>query len=80
MDFQARMSGAVFVSDRCYCNLCTPGMILWGRALLIRSPNPTDEEVREAISGNECRCAGYIKIVEAIKAAAMMEPERRNTR
>lgn len=55
-------------------------MILSGRTLLIRSPNPTDEEVREAISGNECRCASYIKIVEAIKAATMMEPELRNTR
>ena len=55
-------------------------MILSGRALLDRNPNPTDEEVREAISGNLCRCTGYIKIVEAIMAAALMVPERKKTK
>ena len=52
------------------CGFCTPGMILSAKALLDRSPHPTEEEVREAISGNLCRCTGYVKIVEAILAAA----------
>jgi carbon-monoxide dehydrogenase small subunit len=52
------------------CGFCTPGMILSAKALLDRNPQPTEEEVREAISGNLCRCTGYVKIVEAILAAA----------
>ena len=52
------------------CGFCTPGMILSAKALLDRNPHPTVEEVREAISGNLCRCTGYVKIVEAIMAAA----------
>ena len=55
------------------CGYCSPGMILAGRALLDRNPHPTAEEVREAISGNLCRCTGYVKIVEAIMAAAAAE-------
>lgn len=52
------------------CGFCTPGMILSAKALLDRNLNPTEEEVREAISGNLCRCTGYVKIIEAIMAAA----------
>ena len=52
------------------CGYCTPGMILSGKALLDRNPNPAAEEVREAISGNLCRCTGYVKIIDAILAAA----------
>ena len=52
------------------CGFCTPGMILSAKSLLDRNPRPTEEEVREAISGNLCRCTGYVKIVEAILAAA----------
>ena len=55
------------------CGYCSPGMILSGRALLDRNPNPTAEEVREAISGNLCCCTGYVKIVEAILDAAKVE-------
>jgi carbon-monoxide dehydrogenase small subunit len=51
------------------CGFCTPGMILTAKALLDANPNPTDKEIRDAISGNICRCTGYAKIVEAIKAA-----------
>jgi len=48
------------------CGYCTPGMILSAKALLDENPNPAEEEVREAISGNLCRCTGYVKIVKAI--------------
>lgn len=52
------------------CGFCTPGIILAAKALLDRNPWPSEEEVREAISGNACRCTGYLQIVEAILATA----------
>jgi len=52
------------------CGYCTPGMLLSAKALLDRNPQPTDEEIREAISGNLCRCTGYERIVSAIRRAA----------
>ncbi len=52
------------------CGYCAPGMILSGKALLMRNPHPTEREVREAIGGNLCRCTGYVRIVKAILAAA----------
>ncbi|NLN21374.1 MAG: (2Fe-2S)-binding protein [Syntrophomonadaceae bacterium] len=52
------------------CGFCTPGMLMSAKALLTRNPHPTDEEIRTAIAGNLCRCAGYSKVVAAIKAAA----------
>jgi carbon-monoxide dehydrogenase small subunit len=52
------------------CGFCTPGMILSAKALLDRNPHPIEEEVRHAVSGNLCRCTGYVKIVEAVLAAA----------
>ncbi|HKY32241.1 MAG TPA: (2Fe-2S)-binding protein [Candidatus Polarisedimenticolia bacterium] len=51
------------------CGFCTPGFIMTAVSLLERNPDPTEEEVREAISGNMCRCTGYIAIVEAIRMA-----------
>ena len=51
------------------CGFCTPGMMLVGSALLDENPDPSDEEVRWAISGNICRCTGYMNIVTAIQAA-----------
>ena len=51
------------------CGFCTPGMMLVGAALLERNPEPGDDEVRWAISGNVCRCTGYMNIVKAIQAA-----------
>ncbi len=48
------------------CGFCSPGMILTAKALLERNPNPSEAEVRNAISGNLCRCTGYVKIIEAI--------------
>ncbi|NLF57200.1 MAG: (2Fe-2S)-binding protein [Candidatus Hydrogenedens sp.] len=52
------------------CGFCTPGMILSAKALLDRNPNPTQDEIKIALSGNLCRCTGYKKIVEAVHKAA----------
>lgn len=52
------------------CGYCTPGMILMGKALLAQNPHPSEEEVKEFISGNLCRCTGYENIVRAILAVA----------
>ena len=58
------------------CGFCTPGMVLSAHALLQQNPNPTEVEVREAISGNLCRCTGYVKPVQAIlRAAALLRGE-----
>ena len=48
------------------CGFCTPGMILTAKAFLDENPHPSEEEVKKAISGNLCRCTGYVKIIEAI--------------
>jgi len=52
------------------CGYCTPGMMLVGQALIDRNPDPSEEDVRWAISGNVCRCTGYMNIVTSIQAAA----------
>jgi aerobic carbon-monoxide dehydrogenase small subunit len=52
------------------CGFCTPAMMLVSRALLDRNPDPTDDEIRWAISGNLCRCTGYMNIVKAVQWAA----------
>lgn len=54
------------------CGVCTPGMILTGKALLDENPAPTEDEVREALAGNLCRCGNYRRITECILAAAEM--------
>lgn len=58
------------------CGFCTPGMLMISKALLNENPNPTEEEVRTYISGNLCRCTGYVKIVEAILAVAGRQHNR----
>ena len=52
------------------CGFCTPGMIMAAEALLRRNPTPTENEIRAALSGNLCRCTGYVKIIESVQAAA----------
>ena len=52
------------------CGFCTPGMIMSARALLDENPTPNEEEIKQGIAGNLCRCTGYAKIIESIKAAA----------
>jgi carbon-monoxide dehydrogenase small subunit len=52
------------------CGICTPGMLIAGQAFLEGGADPTDDNIREAIAGNLCRCTGYTKIIEAIALAA----------
>jgi len=52
------------------CGFCTPGMIMSAKALLDENPTPSEEEIKRGIAGNLCRCTGYTKIIESIKAAA----------
>jgi carbon-monoxide dehydrogenase small subunit len=52
------------------CGFCTPGMLISARALLDRSPHPSEDEIKDALRGNLCRCTGYSRIVEAVKQAA----------
>ena len=52
------------------CGFCTPGMIMSAKALLDSSPAPSEEEIRDALQGNLCRCTGYVQIIEAVKEAA----------
>jgi len=59
--------------DAVHCGFCTPGMLLSARDLLDHNPDPTEHDVRVAISGNLCRCTGYVQIVEAIQDAAERE-------
>ena len=61
----------MFIKDSAVqCGFCTAGMLMSGKALLMRNPHPTDEEIRRAIAGNICRCSGYKEIRQAIKDAA----------
>lgn len=58
------------------CGFCTPGMILSAKALVDRNPHPTQEEIKTAISGNTCRCTGYVKIIDAIESYANLVAEK----
>ena len=57
------------------CGYCTPGILVTAKALLDREPHPSREAIREALSGNLCRCTGYLQIVEAVEAAAGRDEE-----
>jgi carbon-monoxide dehydrogenase small subunit len=57
------------------CGFCTPGMIICAKALLTENPTPTEDEVKQYLKGNLCRCTGYVKIVEAVLAASKMVQE-----
>jgi carbon-monoxide dehydrogenase small subunit len=60
------------------CGFCTPGMMLVAKALLERNPTPTEDDIRWAISGNICRCTGYVNIVKAVRWAARRMAEERS--
>jgi len=61
---------AIIKSGGVQCGFCTPGMLISATALLKRNPHPTEQEIREALVGNLCRCTGYFRIVEAVKEAS----------
>ena len=52
------------------CGFCTPGIVMMAKALLDENPDPTDDEIRFALAGNICRCTGYTKIIDAVRATA----------
>lgn len=62
-------------NDALQCGFCTPGMLMSARALLDRNPDPDEDEIKEAIAGNFCRCTGYVPIIAAISSAAKLERE-----
>jgi len=55
------------------CGFCTPGILINARALLNRNPDPSDPEIREALVGNLCRCTGYLRIIDAVRRAALAD-------
>jgi len=55
------------------CGFCTPGILISSHALLQRNPNPDEDEIREALVGNLCRCTGYVRIIEGVQEAARMQ-------
>ncbi len=65
-----RLQDAFIDQGAVQCGFCTPGMIMSAHALLSENANPTDEEIKESIEGNLCRCTGYVKIFDAIRSAA----------
>jgi aerobic carbon-monoxide dehydrogenase small subunit len=66
----SRLQQAFLDHGAVQCGFCTPGMLMSAKALLDRTPYPTEEEIKTALEGNLCRCTGYIPIVEAVKATA----------
>jgi len=68
---------AFIVNNTVQCGFCTPGMIMSAKALLDENPNPSREDIQEAISGNLCRCTGYLPIMEAILEACRKTSENR---
>lgn len=70
------LQGAFVKYGAIQCGFCTPGMIMTSRALLNKTPQPTEEEIKRGLSGNLCRCTGYVKIIEAVKNASAMEESK----
>jgi carbon-monoxide dehydrogenase small subunit len=66
-----RVQAAFLEHGAAQCGICTPGMILAAVNLLERIPGPTEEQIREGLAGNLCRCTGYARIVEAVKRASL---------
>jgi aerobic carbon-monoxide dehydrogenase small subunit len=64
---------AIIQAGGVQCGFCTPGILISSRALLDRIPNPGEEEIKEALVGNLCRCTGYERIIESVKSAAKLQ-------
>ncbi|MDY0095499.1 MAG: (2Fe-2S)-binding protein [Candidatus Vecturithrix sp.] len=65
----SRLQQAFLDHGAIQCGFCTPGMLMSAKALLDKNPHPSEEEIRQALEGNLCRCTGYIPILDAVKAA-----------
>ena len=68
---------AIMEAGGVQCGFCTPGVLISARALLDRTPDPTEKEIQEALVGNLCRCTGYVRILEGIKQAAKLQAQER---
>jgi len=68
----APVQEAILLHGGVQCGFCTPGILISAHALLQRIPNPGEDEIREALVGNLCRCTGYVRIIESVKEAARM--------
>ena len=66
----SRLQEAFMEHNALQCGFCTPGMLLSAHALLQRCPHPSEDQIKEALVGNLCRCTGYVRIIDAIDAAA----------
>jgi carbon-monoxide dehydrogenase small subunit len=64
---------AIIEAGGVQCGFCTPGILISSRAFLDRNPNPTEEQIREALVGNLCRCTGYARIIDAVKKSASIK-------
>jgi aerobic carbon-monoxide dehydrogenase small subunit len=70
----SRLPDAFVSEGAIQCGICIPGMVMAAHALLLENPDPTESDIREGLSGNLCRCAGYQRIVQAVRAAARTDP------
>jgi len=61
---------AMIAAGAVQCGFCIPGILISSRALLNRNPNPSEDDIRQALVGNLCRCTGYVRVIESVKAAA----------
>jgi len=73
------IQAAIIETGAVQCGFCTPGILISSRALLNRNPNPGDEQIREALVGNLCRCTGYQRIIDAVKKAASLKMAAKTT-
>jgi carbon-monoxide dehydrogenase small subunit len=73
-----RLQRAFLEQGAVQCGYCTPGLLLAAAALLKETPNPSEAEIRRAISGNLCRCTGYTKVIKAIQAASQSDAGNRS--
>jgi carbon-monoxide dehydrogenase small subunit len=64
---------AIIQAGGVQCGFCIPGILITARALLDRNPDPSEEEIKEALVGNLCRCTGYVRIIEGVKAASKVQ-------
>jgi aerobic carbon-monoxide dehydrogenase small subunit len=71
----SRLQQAFVDENAVQCGYCTPGMLMAAKALLLKNPDPSEAEIRQALAGNLCRCTGYTNIIKAVKTAAISEQE-----